>query len=154
MFLDCSEIIPGRLWVGSYVREGDIFHLQQFGITTVISLQSDEDFASYGISGEKLSRAFESAGIHFRRLPILDFDREALARGLSEAVVELAAEVAKPWTRVYLHCTAGINRAPTVAAAYLIRSRGLSAAVAVAYLTSRRHCSPSLDILERFATDA
>ncbi len=148
--LDCSEIIPGRLWVGGYVREEEVPELKQIGITTVISMQTDEDLRYYGISLPALARAYANAGIEFQRQPVPDFDREALARDLPDAVGRVEAVLAEPRIRLYLHCSAGVNRSATTAAGYLIRSRGIPAHEACAFLTSRRNCSPTLDILEDY----
>lgn len=150
MQLDCSEIIPGRLWIGAYLHEQDIEELQRLGVTTVLSLQSEEDLQNYGIQIDLLEQALEKAGIELRRVPIQDFDREALARGLPEAVAVLDELLSEPWTQVYLHCTAGINRAPTTAAGYLILSSGISATAACRKVQECRYCSPPLDILERY----
>jgi hypothetical protein len=56
MILNCNEIIPDRLWVGRCVDPGDVKHLREFGITTLMSLQSDEDLAYYGISMKRAGR--------------------------------------------------------------------------------------------------
>ena len=50
MLLDYDGIIPDRLWVGSFIRPGDVRELKSLGINTIINLQSDEDVAAYGIS--------------------------------------------------------------------------------------------------------
>ena len=150
MILDSDEIIPGRLWVGRYVDPSDIKLLGALGITTLISLQSDEDLAYYGISIARILRACEEDRIDFRRIAIRDFDRVALAQNLPSVVALLESALASSESRVYLHCSAGINRSPTAAAAYLIRSRGLSAREAHDYLTARRNCSPYLTILGQY----
>jgi protein-tyrosine phosphatase len=148
--LEYSEIIPGRLWIGAYVCEDEVPELKQIGITTVFNMQTDEDLRHYGISPDGLARAYSSAGIEFQRQPTPDFDREALARNLPEAVARIETALADPGIRLYLHCTAGAIRSATTAAGYLIRSRGISAYEACAFLTSRRNCNPTLDILESY----
>lgn len=150
MSLDFNEIISDRLWVGGYVRAEEVPQLKRMGITTVVSLQTEEDLQLYGISPQELALAYHNAGIELRRVPIQDFDWEALARNLPEAVGQVADALANPLAKLYLHCTAGINRSATTAAGFLIRSRGISAQEACAYLTSRRDCNPTLDILERY----
>lgn len=152
MVLDFNEIIPARLWVGGYVRPEDVTHLEQLGITTVVSLQTDGDLSYYGVSLLELAALYRDAGIVFRRVPTPDFDREALARNLPAAVSQVEAGMADPRARLYLHCTAGVNRAPTTAAGFLIKARGISAREAHEYLIARRDCTPTLDILEGFET--
>jgi protein-tyrosine phosphatase len=150
MLIDCNEIIPSRLWVGRFVRYEEVRVLQQMEITTVLSLQSDDDLAWYGVPERKLSKAFLEAGIESRRIPVPDFNIEALDHNISECAVEIRSALAPPWTRVYLHCTAGINRAPTAAAAYLMLAQGISAQEAFNCVTSRRHCSPYIDVLQHY----
>jgi protein-tyrosine phosphatase len=50
--------------------------------------------------------------------------------------------------RVYLHCNAGLNRAPTVAIAYLRAHGGMSLNEAMAYVKKRRACGPFMTVLE------
>jgi protein-tyrosine phosphatase len=148
--VEFSEIIPGRLWVGSYVSAIDVPQLRRVGINTVFSLQTDEDLRHNGISLRELTRAYSDAGIAFRRLPTEDFNREALASNLPEAVAQVVTLLSDPGTKLYLHCTAGVTRSATTAAGFLIRSRGIPAREAHAYLVSRRDCSPVLDTLEEY----
>jgi protein-tyrosine phosphatase len=148
---DYTEILPRRLWVGSFVRPDDVARLRDLGITTIISLQSDDDLRNYFISFEELLNACFDAGIELRRIPIQDFDRDALAWNLPRCVRELEAALARPSARVYLHCTAGKNRAPTAAAAYLIRAQGIPPPEALEYLRARRQCQPYRSVLEDYA---
>ena len=148
--LDFDEIVPGRLWVGGRVYEEDVPQLKLLGITTVVSLQTDEDLLDYGISPVGLARAYRDIGIELRRVPTMDFDQEALRHNLPEAVAQVAEALADSGIRLYLHCSVGINRSPTTAAAFLIRSRGITAREACDWLTALRDCRPDLDILEEY----
>jgi protein-tyrosine phosphatase len=150
MILDCNTVLHDRLWIGRFVRPRDVKLLRQMGVTTVISLQSDEDLVVYNVHVDKLLEAYNQAGIELRRVAIPDFDEEAMAAGLEQSVTEVEAALAPSWAKVYLHCTAGINRAPTVAAAYLIRARRLSAQEAYEFIIFRRHCTPYLAVLEQY----
>jgi len=150
MNIDSNEIIPARLWVGGYLRPEDAKLLAKNLISTVISLQTDEDLTTYGIQIKKLLKACQEAEIELRRVPVSDLDKISLAAKLPSCVAELQAALQPQWARVYLHCTAGLNRSPTVAAAYLIRSRNMSAREAYDYVTARRHCNPSLEVLEQY----
>jgi protein-tyrosine phosphatase len=150
MIIDCNEIIRDRLWVGSYVRPEDISRLSQMGITAIVSMQSDQDLSNYQISLKKLLKACEAAEIKFRRIPTQDFDEKFLSANLPQAVAEVEKALAPRWARAYIHCTAGINRGPTLAAAYLIKNQGLSAEEAYACVATRRHCNPYLAVLQQF----
>jgi protein-tyrosine phosphatase len=50
--------------------------------------------------------------------------------------------------RVYLHCNAGMNRAPTIAIAYLHVHRQLPLHEARDFVKARRHCVPYMTVLE------
>jgi protein-tyrosine phosphatase len=150
MIFDCNEILPDRLWVGSFVRPDDILQLKHMGITAIISMQSDRDLSDYNISENKLLRACEAAEIELHRIPTHDFDQNALSVNVVQAVLELENALTPRWAKAYVHCTAGVNRGPTVAAAYLIKTMGLSIQAACDYVTARRHCSPYLGVLQQF----
>jgi len=150
MILDCSEIVPEKLWVGAFVQLDDVPLLRQMGVTTVVSLQSDKDAATCGVPVKKLLNAYSKAEIELRRVATPDFDHGALAANLDQSVAEIEAALAPRWAKVYLHCTAGINRAPTAAAAFLVRARGCSAQEAYEFVRARRHCSPYLEVLQNY----
>ena len=149
--LDCDEIVPERLWVGAYPQTGDMRDFRRMAISTVVSLQDQRDMASLGISLKKMSGAYLQAGIEFRQVEVRDFDKTDLLEKLSRCVEELEAALAPRSARVYLHCTAGLNRAPTAAAAYLMRAQKMSARQAYDYIVARRYCRPHLDVLEKYA---
>jgi protein-tyrosine phosphatase len=152
MILDCNEIIPDRLWVGSYIRPEDVRFLRQLEITSILSLQSDRDLAVYNINLKKLLKAYALADIELRRIPTPDFDKQALAINIPQAVGELENALAPRWGRAYVHCSAGINRGPTLAAAYLLKIKGMSAQEAYDYIVARRDCSPYLEVLQEYET--
>ncbi len=145
--IDLDEIIPDRLWVGAYVRPDTVPELLLLGITTVVSLQTDEDLWLHGITPAELAAAYRKAGIEWRRVPTPDFDSKALAHSLPAAVREVENALGNPDTRLYLHCTVGINRSATTAAGFLILTRGISAKEACQYMTSRRDCNPTFEVL-------
>jgi protein-tyrosine phosphatase len=150
MLFDFNEIKAGRLWVGSFVGHHDVKQLWRMGITTVISLQSDQDIKGCGINTKKLLKALTEADMEFLRVPVPDFNEEALGVELPVCIKELETALAQGWAKVYLHCTAGVNRSPTVAAAYLMKSRGWTAQHAYDYLTEKRNCKPYLKILQNY----
>jgi protein-tyrosine phosphatase len=146
--LDCNEVIPDRLWIGGFVRPEDAPWLRRMGITTIVNLQSDDDLRERGVSLKKLVKALSEADIELRRAPIMDFNKQNIAANLYKCVAELESALSQKWTRVYLHCTAGFNRAPTTAAAYLVKTKGMTAKQACEFVMGKRHCMPYLDVLE------
>jgi protein-tyrosine phosphatase len=151
MLVDYNEVIPGKLWVGAFCSPSDSKQLHRMGITTVVSLQTDVDLKSGGISLKKLVKSLAEADIDLVRVPLADFNEQALSKELSACVETLELLMAPGWAKVYLHCTAGVQRSPTVAAAYLMKSRGWPAQKAYGYLVERRNCQPYRSMLEQYA---
>ena len=78
---------------------------------------------------------------------IADGDNAMLLAQIDQAVAILDQAV-RSGHRVYVHCNAGMNRAPTVAIAYLHVHRHLSLAEARDLLKRRRACVPYMTVLE------
>lgn len=135
---DLSQIRP-YLYIGSAPRSGeDAGYLKQnWGITAVLSLQTDADLSVDGLRWEQVQGWYAAAGIVAERVPIEDFSSHALVARMEDAVEALRRLVSTGAT-VYLHCTAGINRSPTIAIAYLCRVQGLPVVQALAEVRAQR----------------
>ncbi len=141
-----DAVLP-ELLVGEYPRVEDLAWLRDtHGVTAVLSLQDDADLASKRIRPTDLEAASAALGLAFERLPVADGDLVALAARLPVAVTRLDALIGLGG-RVYLHCNAGYNRAPTVAIAYLHVHRGLTLDAACALVKERRSCVPYVGAL-------
>jgi protein-tyrosine phosphatase len=84
----------------------------------------------------------------FRSVPVTDFDRLELQRRLPECVTALDGLLQAGHT-VYLHCTAGVNRSPTVAVAYLHWCQAWPLADALACVQKTRYCMPDVEAVRR-----
>ena len=136
------------LLVGEYPTAEDAGWLRDaHGVTAVVSLQDDGDLASKGLRLRALERAYRDEGLGFHRIPVPDGDDEHLAARLGE-IVALLDRLLGAGERVYLHCNAGFNRAPTAAIAYLHACEGLSLEAARDDVKRRRHCVPYMRALE------
>lgn len=145
-----SEIGPALL-VGEYPTPDDAGWLRDaHRVSAVVSLQEDADLAAKGLSAAALEQAFQAHGLGFHRIPVPDGDNQALAARLG-GIVALLARLLAAGERVYLHCNAGFNRAPTVAIAYLHVHEGLSLGAARDLVKARRPCVPYMDVLEAFS---
>src|SRR5262249_58882216 len=112
-------VIRPALLVGEYPTPEDAAWLREtHGVTAVVSLQDDADLASKGLRLLALERAYARHGVGFHRIPVPDGDAAHLAARLDQ-IVTLLGRLVDTGERVYLHCNAGFNRAPTVAIAYL-----------------------------------
>jgi protein-tyrosine phosphatase len=149
---DLNEVVR-ELLVGEYPTPSDAHWLREIhGVTAVVSLQDDGDLLSKGLRERDLDAAYRRHGMSFDRVPITDCDAAMLAARLDTAVALLAKRAADGH-RIYLHCNAGMNRAPTVAIAYLHVHHRLSLADAGAWMKQRRMCVPYMSVLQaRYGT--
>ena len=83
------------------------------------------------------------------RTPIQDGSADAMAERLEVALSDLRDLVA-PGSRVYLHCNAGMNRAPTLAIAFLRAYRQMSLEEAMKLVKKNRACGPFMTVLEEY----
>lgn len=142
-----DRIVP-HLLVGEYPNLADVAWLRDaHGVRAVVCLQDDADLASKRLRLAALRAAYARAGVAFDHLPVPDGDPEFLADRLP-AIVEVVHTHVVAGATVYLHCNAGMNRAPTAAIAYLHVHGRLGLAAAVALVKQRRLCVPYLRALE------
>ncbi|MBV8771332.1 MAG: dual specificity protein phosphatase family protein [Deltaproteobacteria bacterium] len=140
--------ITDSLLVGEYPRVGDIEWLKdEFSITAIQNLQDDEDLRINGIDVVALREACRRYEIKLARTPIRDGSSDDMAARLADAL-RCLEELLGRKERVYLHCNAGLNRAPTLAIAWLRANGGMSLNEAMAHVKKRRACGPFMTILE------
>lgn len=95
------------------------------GATAVLSLQHDECLARWSIDYSEMRCEGEKIGLAMARCPIRDFDPQHTHERLPAAVRSLAGLQAKGH-HTYVHCTAGISRAPLTVFGYLTLVAGIS----------------------------
>jgi protein-tyrosine phosphatase len=137
-----SHVLDDQLLVGEYPTPDDVTWLRdEHGVSTIVCLQDEFDLAAKNVVLAELTAAYAAAGLAFHHHPIADGDAALLAERLPAilAVIEAALAAGR---RVYVHCNAGFNRAPTVAIAFLRAHRGLSDDAAWAHVKQRRACAP------------
>jgi predicted protein tyrosine phosphatase len=101
-----SQITP-QLHVGGQYRRRGWRRLAARGITAVVNLRTEFDDAAAGVAPER-----------YLYLPTVDDTPPALEQ-LRQGADFIAQEIARGGA-VYVHCGAGVGRAPTTAAAYLV----------------------------------
>jgi protein-tyrosine phosphatase len=143
-----TEILPNLL-IGEYPTPEDIDWLKTtMGITAVVCLQDDADLAGKQLTPARLHDAYVHQGLAFRRMPVADGNATALAAEL-QRIVRIIHEYILTGDRVYVHCNAGMNRAPTVAIAYLHVHEEMSLSDARDYVKERRLCLPYMSVLKQ-----
>lgn len=150
--INFSPIQPD-LFVGTYPQGPvDVERLNAMGITAVLNLQTDEDFTSLGLDWSRLQRAYIDVDLVLQRHPMRDFDPEDQRTRLCGAVDQLA-RLLTVQHRVYVHCTAGVGRAPAVAIGYLSWHQGWRLDQAYEYVRQQRDCNPYMEAI-RWADQA
>jgi protein-tyrosine phosphatase len=82
----------------------------------------------------------------FLNMPVTDFDSADLQRRLPECVRALDGML-KAGHSVYVHCTAGVSRSPTVVVAYLHWCLEWPLAKALAHVKKIRDCCPNSEAI-------
>ena len=80
------------------------------------------------------------------RIPILDFDPADLTQHIEQAASQLGA-LEKAGHRTYVHCTAGVGRAPAVAIGHLVWNHGWDLDTAYGFVRAARVCDPYIDAI-------
>jgi predicted protein tyrosine phosphatase len=136
-----SQVTP-QLHVGGQYRRRGWPRLQARGITAVVNLRIEFDDQAAAIAPDR-----------YLYLPTVD-DHAPSLEHLEAGAAFVERETARGGA-VYVHCGSGVGRAPTVAAAYLVRT-GLSPAQAWEVIRQARPfirpTAVQIEQLERFAS--
>jgi len=137
-----SRVTP-QLYVGPQFNQLGKRRLEKEGITAVVNLRTEFDDAAHGL-------AFP----YYCYLPTVDDEAPSVEH--FQKGVDFIHSVLEQGGKVYIHCKAGVGRAPTLAAAYLI-SRGHSLDDALALIARARPfiaiTPPQMEALKRYAKD-
>ena len=110
-----SRVQP-NLYVGGQHRRQGLAPMRDLGITAIVNMREESDDAQRGLALD-----------HYLWLSTTD-DAAPAIEDLERGVDFISHHVAEG-RGVYVHCAAGVGRAPMIAAAYLVRT-GMSAAQA------------------------
>jgi predicted protein tyrosine phosphatase len=126
-----------HLYFGPSVYPADVPRLTRAGITAVLSLQQPGVDLSHAAI-ERMRLACERRQIRFHNIGIHDYDPNAVIGALPDVLEHLRGLV-RTGHVVYVHCTEGINRAPSILLAYLVRCESLVVDAALAELQRCDH---------------
>lgn len=130
--------VEADIFIGSAPQTSvDVARLKQMKITAVLSLQSDSDFRAHRIDWTKLKSAYQYSDISVERYPIIDFDEADLGNNLASPVKALN-KLLCVGHRVYVHCNAGVCRAPATVLGYLCHYRGMELEQGLEYIRHNR----------------
>ncbi|XP_041022046.1 phosphoglucan phosphatase DSP4, amyloplastic-like isoform X2 [Juglans microcarpa x Juglans regia] len=143
------------LIVGSCLQTPeDVDKLRRIGVKTIFCLQQDSDLEYFGVDINAIrdyAKMYDD--ITHLRAEIRDFDAFDLRKRLPAVVSKLDKAINRNGGVTYIHCTAGIGRAPAVALAYMFWVQDYRLGEAHQLLLSKRSCSPNLDAIKSTTAD-
>lgn len=122
-FLDAFfiEKVDGKqLFVGSYpLYDSDIKYIEELGINSILNIQTPEEQMSRGVNQGKLKQFYRNHGISkVVYSPVCDWD-DTVFEQMFQAALKLNEMVQDERAKVFIHCTSGIVRSPTLVLIYL-----------------------------------
>lgn len=126
--LQVAEIIPLSLYLGSQDVTQDVDILRMLGITHILSI---------GVPAQALSQLPEMS---YCFLPALDLPDEDIDPLLQRALPVIDEAISRGGC-IFVHCNAGISRAPTVVVAFLMAFKGFSFCDAMSLVNQKRPSS-------------
>ncbi|KAH9326190.1 hypothetical protein KI387_006368, partial [Taxus chinensis] len=154
MGMNYNFVLPDLI-VGSCLQNpADVDRLKDIGVGTIFCLQQDPDLEYFGVDIGAIQRHVEDYdGFQHIRAEIRDFDAFDLRMRLPTVVGTLLKAVKNGCGKTYVHCTAGLGRAPSVALAYMFWVRGYKLEHANKLLQSVRPCFPKLEGIKSATAD-
>jgi atypical dual specificity phosphatase len=123
--IDHAQIAENLIFGVCPYTDTDIKNLQaKYGITAILSFQTDDDLKYMGTSYSVIWKMIMINRITPYRIPIKDFNKNDLKSKINQCLDQINSIINKGH-KLYVHCTAGINRTPTIIAAYLVRFKGM-----------------------------
>jgi protein-tyrosine phosphatase len=152
--MDFDQVLE-RVIVGSCPKSTtDIDRLkEELHVTAVLNLQTDEDLDYLSVDWPVLENHYRKLAIDVRRVPVRDFDRDDLRGKLPDGVAALR-ELLEEGHTVYVHCTAGMGRSPSVVVAYLHWIDDWGLGEALNHVSSFHPCSPDAEAIRLAGDDA
>uniref|UniRef100_A0A5B7CFY1 Dual specificity protein phosphatase 4 n=1 Tax=Davidia involucrata TaxID=16924 RepID=A0A5B7CFY1_DAVIN len=149
------NFIRPDLIVGSCLQTPeDVDKLRNVGVKTIFCLQQDSDLEYFGVDIAAIREyANTYDDIQHLRAEIRDFDLFDLRMRLPAAVSKLHKAINRNGGVTYVHCTAGLGRAPAAALAYMFWVQGYKLSEAHDLLMSKRPCFPKVDSIKSATAD-
>ncbi len=146
--VDYSEIVEGKLWIGSSPSNEDLVKLKENLGPNLVVIDLNRN--------EVEREACREAGVDYDvRTPQVEDSASPVPISKLRLVARIIDEHIRNGRQVYLHCSAGRGRSPTCAAAYLVYS-GMSVSDAREMVARKRRVWEGNDskyagLLEKFA---
>jgi len=151
--MDYTQVLD-EVYVGScpetHEEIGALKH--HLGVTAVLNLQTDDDMERLGCDWPNLAAQYRREKIKVCRVPVRDFDADDLRKNLPKCV-QVLGQLLRDEHTVYLHCTAGLGRSPSVVVAYMSWVQQCELDDAVQYVTRCRPSSPNVEAIRLAGED-
>ncbi|KAL3342715.1 hypothetical protein AABB24_026645 [Solanum stoloniferum] len=149
------NFIRPDLIVGSCLQTPeDVDKLRSIGVKTIFCLQQNPDLEYFGVDIEAIREYANKCGdIEHLRAEIRDFDAFDLRLRLPAVIRKLNNAINRNGGVTYIHCTAGLGRAPAVVLTYMFWVQCYKLTDAFSLLMSKRPCFPKLDAIRRATAD-
>ena len=145
--MNWTRLLPD-LYLGSCPASAqDVLDISELGVGVVVNLQLLDDIEAHSLTWADLTAEYDALDVTFVHVPMDDNEPESVRTNLTRAVESIHAHLEDGWA-VYLHCTSGVNRAPTVAIGYLAMHAEMNLEEAYEHVTTRRACMPFFEVLE------
>ncbi|KAD7479972.1 hypothetical protein E3N88_03108 [Mikania micrantha] len=150
------NFIRPDLIVGSCLQTPeDVDKLRSIDVKTIFCLQQDSDLEYFSVD---ISAIREYASTfndiqHLRAEISRDFDGTDLRLRLPAVVSKLHKAINRNGGVTYIHCTAGLGRAPATALAYMFWVQGYKLNNALSLLLRNRKCFPNVDAIKSATAD-
>ncbi|XP_020260880.1 phosphoglucan phosphatase DSP4, amyloplastic isoform X1 [Asparagus officinalis] len=152
--MNYNFILPDLI-VGSCLQTpSDVDKLRKIGVKTIFCLQQDSDLEYFGVDISSIQEyAKKCEDIEHIRAEIRDFDAFDLRMRLPAVVSKLHKAVNQNGGVTYIHCTAGLGRAPATALAYMFWIQGYKLNEGHKFLQSKRPSFPKLEAIKNATAD-
>ncbi|XP_078155663.1 dual specificity protein phosphatase (DsPTP1) family protein isoform X3 [Carex rostrata] len=149
------NFIRPDLIVGSCLQTpADVDKLRNIGVKTIFCLQQNPDLEYFGVDIAAIQEyALKCGDIEHCRAEIRDFDAFDLRLRLPAVVSILHTLIKRNGGVTYIHCTAGMGRAPAVALAYMFWILNYRLNEAYHLILSKRACFPKLEAIKNATAD-
>ncbi|KAH9288544.1 hypothetical protein KI387_032661, partial [Taxus chinensis] len=131
----------------------DINKLREMGVGTIFCVQKDSDLDYFGVDITSIQEHAKECGLQHVRAEIRDFDPFDLRMKLPSVVAKLDMAIKNGHGIVYVHCTAGLCRAPAVVLSYMYWILSYKLSEAYKLLQNVRKCCPNLEEIKRATAD-
>eukprot|EP01017_Pseudomicrothorax_dubius_P003356 TRINITY_DN10461_c0_g1_i1.p1 TRINITY_DN10461_c0_g1~~TRINITY_DN10461_c0_g1_i1.p1 ORF type:complete len:283 (-),score=61.58 TRINITY_DN10461_c0_g1_i1:85-933(-) len=141
--------IDDKVYIGPYPQHPkEVGFIAQLNIHAVLSLQTGDDMANRGTSWNQIKARYNEKGIKAINFPMYDNNAEDIAKKAWSAA-NLLNQMIEKWGSVYVHCTAGVGRAPHTVVFYYHFFKRMPLEDAMSYVKKKRPVANLSEMLVR-----